>query len=209
MADYCTSTDVKANPDLGISSTDLTTYDVVLGSLITQASRMIDEYLGKWPNYFSPSTDATVRYYTAHNHVALDIDEAVSVSEVAVSEGGEVTSTGYTAWAATDYFLWPYNSSDTNEPYRRIEVDNLNGSKFSFFGYPKGVRITGVFGYSSSIPETIKRACVAQTIFMFQADKQAYQNAGAGGEVGSLSYDGELHPIVKRLLDPWLMKVIV
>jgi hypothetical protein len=216
MADYCTTTDVKANPDLGISSTDVTTYDVVLAALITQASRMIDEYLGKWPNYFA-STDTTVRYYTAHDHECLEIDEAVSVSGVAVSEGGEVTSTGYTAWAASDYILWPYNTTDTAEPFRRIEVDPLNGSQFSFFGYPKGVKITGVFGYSSTPPDTIKRACVAQVVFMFMLDKAAYQNVSAGGNVGSVIYNGRgqvtelqmLHPLVKLLLMPYVMKAIV
>jgi len=208
MADYCTTTDVKANPDLGISSTDVTQYDDVLGLLITAASRMIDEYLGRWPNFFA-STDQTVRYYTAHDPTCLDIDEAVSIASVAVSEGGEVTSTGYTTWAATDYMLWPYNTSDTAEPYRRIEIDESNGSQYSFYGYPKGVKVTGVFGYSSTPPDTIRRACVAQTVFMFMQDKQGYQNLSAGGNTGSLSYTGELHPLVKRLLDPYRMKVIV
>lgn len=208
MADYCTTTDVKANPDLGISSSDVTAYDVVLPALITQASRMIDNYLGKWPNYFC-TTDTTIRYYTADDEYCLNIDEAVSVSAVAVSEGGEVTSTGYTAWAATDYRLWPYNSSDTAEPYRRIEIDEYNGTKSTWYGYPKGVRITGVFGYSSTVPEDIKRACVAQVVSMFMQDKQAYQNLSAGGNAGNLNYEGDLHPLVKQLLAPYRMKVIV
>lgn len=208
MADYCTTTDVKANPDLGISSTDVTSYDTVLSALITQASRMIDEYLGKWPDYFA-TTDTSIRYYTAHDPGYLDIDEAVSISSVAVSESGEVTSTGYTTWAATDYLLWPYNTTDTSEPYRRIEIDVLNGSKFSFYGYPKGVQVTGVFGYSSTVPDTVKRACIAQVVAMFMQDKAAYQNISAGGNAGSLSYDGELHPLVKLLLAPYKLKVIV
>lgn len=209
MADYCTLAEVKANPDLGLSSSDSSTdYDTGLEALITQASRMIDNELGKWPSYFA-TTDTTVRYYTAHDSKCLEIDEAVSISAVAVSEGGEVTSTGYTTWAATDYLLWPYNSSDTAEPYRRIEIDYLNGSQFSFFGYPKGVRVTGVFGYSSTPPDTIKRACIAQTVAMFMQDKQAYQNVSAGENTGSLSYGGELHPLVKALLMPYVMKVIV
>jgi hypothetical protein len=209
MADYCTTTDVKANPDLGISSTDITTYDVVLSALITQASRMIDEHLGRWPNFFSPSTDAATRFYTAFDNLVLDIDEAVSVTAVAVSEGGEVTSTGYTTWAATDYLLGPYNYAALGEPIRWIEVDTLNGSQFSFYGYPRGVSVTGIFGYSAAVPETVKRACIAQVVFMFMQDKQAYQNQSAGGDVGSLFFNGDLHPLVKKLLEPYRMKVIV
>ena len=208
MADYCTLAEVKAQPDLGISSTDITDYDTVLSALITQVSRMIDEYLGKWPNYFA-STDTTTRYYTAHNNTCLEIDEAVSISALAVSEGGEVTSTGYTSWAATDYILWPYNTSDTNEPYRRIEVDNLNGSQFSFYGYPKGVRVTGVFGYSSTVPDTVKRAAIIQVVFMFMQDKVAYQRSSAGPQTGSLFYKGEWHPMAERLLRPYRLKVVV
>lgn len=208
MADYCSSTDVKANPDLGISSSDITAYDDVIAALITQASRMIDSYLGKWPNYFATS-DTTVRYYTADDMTCLNIDEAVSISAVAVSEAGEVTSTGYTSWAATDYILWPYNTSDTAEPYRQIHVDEQNGAQYSFYGYPKGVKVTGVFGYSSTVPADVKRACIAQVVFMFMQDKQAYQNASAGPQMGQLFYDGDLHPLVKTLLAPYRMKVIV
>jgi hypothetical protein len=209
MADYCTTTDVKSNPDVGISSTDVTQYDTVISALITQASRMIDEYLGKWPNYFYPSTDMEIRYYTALDHECIEIDEAVSITEVAVSEGGEVTSTGYTAWAATDYLLWPYNYSASGQPVRRIEVDPLNGSQYSFYGYPKGVRITGIFGFSLTPPVMINRAAVAQTIYMFMQDKAAYQNASAGGNQGSLFYDGKLHPLVQAMLQPYMLKGIV
>src|SRR5574343_1719112 len=99
MTDYCTTTDLKLNPDLGISSTDITEYATVLSALITAASRLVDEQVGKWANYFYPSTDAEIRYYNAFDGYCLEIDEAVSITEVAVSEGGEVKSTGYTVWA--------------------------------------------------------------------------------------------------------------
>lgn len=209
MADYCTLAEVKANPDLGISSTDITSYDTVLSALITAASRLIDQELGKAPNYFYPSTDTEIRYYTAENDDCIYIDEAVSITEVAVSEGGEVTSTGYTAWATTDYLLKPYNYSAKSEPIREIEIDYVNGSQFSFFGYPKGVRITGIFGFSLTPPSDINRAAVAQTVYMFMQDKQAYQSQGAGAEAGSLTFDREICPLAAKILKNWKLKAVV
>lgn len=209
MADYCTLAEVKANPDLGISSTDITSYDSVLSALITQASRLIDLQVGRAPNYLYPSTDTEIRYYTAEEADCIYIDEAVSVTELAVSEGGEITSTGYTVWSSSDYILKPYNYVALSEPIREIEIDHLNGSKYSFYGYPKGVRVTGIFGYSATPPTDIKRACIAQTVFMFMQDKQGYQTQSAGGEVGSLTYTTTLHPTAAEILRQYKNKAIV
>lgn len=159
--------------------------------------------------FLLPSSDVATRYYTAFDERVLDIDEAVSISSVAVSEGGEVTSTGYTAWAATDYILGPYNYTALGEPIHWIEVDSINGSQYSFYGYPRGVKVTGIFGYSITPPDDIKRACVAQVVYMFMEDKAAYQNTSAGGNAGSTVFDGNLHPLVKQILETYRMKVIV
>lgn len=208
MADYCTLVEVKANPDLGISSTDITTYDSVLSALITAASRLIDHEVGKEPDYFYPSTSDEVRYYTGDGE-SVYIDEAVSITSLAVSEGGEVTSTGYTSWAATDYHLLPFNYAAKGEPIRCIEIDSVNGNQYSFYGYPKGVKVTGIFGYSATPPAEINRACIAQTVYMFMQDKQAYQTASAGADVGSLSYTDTLHPTVAEILRQYKNKAIV
>lgn len=209
MADYCTTTDIKNNPDLGISSSDITTYDVVLGNLITEASRLIDEQVGKWANYFYPSTDAEIRYYNAFDGEYLEIDEAVSITEVAVSESGEVTSTGYTVWAATDYIEAPYNYARTGEPIRWLEVDTVNGDESGFSRYPKGNRVTAVFGYSATPPPEIRRACVIQTISMFMQDKQGWRDAGASAELGQLVYNRNLHPVAAEILQQYKNKAVV
>jgi hypothetical protein len=209
MADYCTTTDVKANPDLGISSTDITSYDVVLAELITAASRLIDEQVGKWPNYFYPSTDTEIRYYNTDDYYCLQIDEAVSVTAVAVSEGGEITSTGYTVWAATDYIEAPYNYARTGEPIRWLEVDIANGTQYGFSRYPKGNKITGIFGYSTTPPAEIKRACIIQTVSMFMQDKQGWRDAGASAELGQMVYNRNLHPVADEILRQYRNKAIV
>lgn len=209
MTDYCTTTDLKLNPDLGISSTDITEYDTVLSALITAASRLVDEQVGKWANYFYPSTDAEIRYYNAFDGHCLEIDEAVSVTEVAVSEGGEVTSTGYTVWADTDYIEAPYNHARTGEPIRWLEVDTVNGSHSGFSSYPKGNRVTAVFGYSATPPEEIKRATIIQAISMFMQDKQGWRDAGASAELGQLVYNKNIHPVAAEILQQYKNKAIV
>jgi hypothetical protein len=170
---------------------------------------LIDLEVGRWANYFYPTTDDTTRYYTAEDHECLYIDEAVSITSVAVSEGGEVTSTGYTAWAATDYLLKPFNYAANSEPIRAIEVDYVNGSQTSFFGYPKGVKVTGKFGFSTVPPADIVRATAAQAMYMFMQDKQGYQGTSAGGDVGSLKYTDTLHPTVAEILRQYKLKAVV
>lgn len=209
MADYCTTTDIKNNPDLGISSSDITSYDTVLSNLITEASRLIDEQVGKWPNYFYPTTDGEIRYYNTDDYECLQIDEAISITEVAVSEGGEITSTGYTVWAATDYIEAPYNYARTGEPIRWLEVDTLNGNQYGFSKYPKGNRVTGIFGFSATPPADVRRACVIQVVSMFMQDKQGWRDAGASAEIGQLVYNRPLHPVAEEILRHYRYKAVV
>lgn len=205
MADYCTIQEVKANPDLGISND--VEYDAALANYVTRASRMIDRYLGKWDNYFYPSTDAVARYYTGGDEPYIDIDEATEISTVAVSEFGEVTSTGYTAWGSTDWYAWPYNYSANSEPIRRIYIDDVNGSQYSFGGYRKGVKVTGVWGFSATPPNDIKQACIIQATALFMQEKQGWRDASASPELGQMIYTKALHPTAAAILDAYKHKV--
>ena len=169
---------------------------------------MIDHALGKWDNYFYPSTDAETRYYTSGED-CVDIDEAVSITSIAVSEGGEVTSTGYTALAATDWFAWPYNYSAKAEPIRRIELDTVNGNYYSFYGYPKGVKIVGFFGYSTTPPGDIKQACIIIATSLFMQEKQGWRDASASAELGQMVYTMGTHPVADEILQKYIYKVSV
>jgi len=94
MADYTTAPEVRAL----VTDSDFvtnTSYDAILGMLITAASRLIDRYVGGWDNYFYPTTDTATRYYDGSGEKQQWIDPAVSISEVAVDDYGEST---YLAW---------------------------------------------------------------------------------------------------------------
>jgi hypothetical protein len=206
MANYCTLAEVKANlPETLGSSTD-TTYDSLINTLITSASRVIDGYLGQEDDYFYPSTDTEVRYYNGNNDFEIVIDDFLSVSELAVAEEGVLESTGYTVWSSTNYYLEPYNASAKSKPYHKITVDMLNGDKYAFPNFKKAVRVTGIFGYSTSPPVDVTQAAMMLVIRQMQRAKNAYQDAGANPGIGQMFYITEIDPDVKMMLKKYVME---
>ena len=200
--DYCSSSDVVTQlPESGLSST--TDYDVQLGVLCTAASRFIDKEVGRWPGFFYPSTDDETRYFDGNGEQELDIDPVVSITSLSVSEEGSYSSSDYTAWTEnTDFFSWPYNSVD--QPIRRVIVDP-NGSKLNWTRFKKALKVTGVFGYSATVPEIIQFACVAQVVRWYMKAKQAWQDGSANPDLGMMVYAKRLDPDIKEMLWPFML----
>jgi hypothetical protein len=210
--DYCTIAEVKAvMPDVTWS----TAYDALLTTLVTRASRMFDRHVKRWPGYFAASADE-IRYFDGVPNDCLMTDEmAAAPTSVAVAESGVVDTAGgsggsYTTWSPTDYRPWPYNALLTKEPYRMLIVDQLNGSKSTWYAYPKGVKITGKFGYSTSanLPDEVKQAAIVQTVRWLKRGQQAFQDAGAIVELGQLTYVQKVDPDIAVVLDN-LMEVTI
>ena len=205
MADYCTVQQVKNEmPESGLSS--ISTYDAALSQMVTDASRLIDEQVARWPNFFYPSTDTEVRYFDGNGEAELRINEAVSVSSVDVAEQGGMESSDYTAWGSSDYYPWPYNTTVMGEPIRKLIVDVWNGSKAYWHPYRKAVKVTGTFGWTQTPPPTISRACRIQAMRWFMRAKQGYQDAGAIADIGQMVYVKELDPDVKNILHKWMIE---
>jgi len=203
MANYTDLTELKADlPDL--DSGVLDDYDNVLSEMITAASRLIDREVGGWENYFYPSTVDSTRYYDGNGEVELYIDPMASLTSVSVAESGGRASASYTDWEInTDYYTWPYNTTDTGDPIRALIIDNDTGSKGTFCKDRKSVKVIGVFGYSSEPPEPIQQACKIQAMRWFMRSKQSYQDTSASERLGQMLYVQELDPDVKRLLMPY------
>lgn len=206
MADYCTTTEIKTELIETLGSSTDTTYDTLLGTLITSASRLIDGYVGRWENYFYPSTDLETRYFDGNNFGVLPIDEMVSISTLGVAELGGVQSSDYVDWSDTDYFTEPYNNTALHLPIRRIVADIENGSKSYFPARRKSVKITGIFGRSATPPDDVKQACKVQVLRYFMRSKSAYQDAGANPAMGQMFYVKELDPDVKMLLSKYVLE---
>lgn len=202
--DYTTVTEIKAEmPDTSWS----TAYDTLLTTIITDASRAIDLFTGRVPGAYSINVDTT-RYFNGTGNRELWIDELADVpSTVAVAETGvidNVSGTGgtYTTYAATDYYLWPYNAVAERRPFLKLELDQFNGSKFSWYAFRRGIKITGKFGYSTttSLPPEIKRATKIQAIRWFKRGQQAYQDVGAIVELGQMRYVQSLDPDIAEII---------
>lgn len=192
--DYCTVAELTAAlADSGLASS--TDYDSILTSTITRASRMIDSELKREAGWFYNATETT-RYYTGSGSPYQYVDEMTAApSYVGMSEGGGVQSTDYTTIGSTDYFLWP----DNKTPYRRIDLDTINGLYTMFYRYRRSVKVTAAFGYSATVPDDIKQACIIQAARWFKRGHQGYQDTGAIVELGQLRYT-KLDPDVMEIL---------
>lgn len=209
MADYCTFLEIKqAMPDSPLSTMAGAEHATAFASMITAASRLIDREVGRWPNYFYPSSDGETRYFTGSGGTWQDIDECVSITTLAVAESGGMDSTSYTAWADAEYYAIPYNYAVLGQPITALEVDP-GGSKSVFHKSSKSVKITGLFGYSATPPEDIKQACKIQVMRWYMRAKQAWQDAGASVELGQMIYVQQLDPDIKTLLMPYQIGNIV
>lgn len=202
MADYTNVAAVKADmPDSELFSSTAYDYDAVIQGMITGASRLIDKEVGGWPNYFYPTTDDQTRYYDGSGEVDLYVDPILSLTSVYVSETGGRASTSYTAWTEnTDYFVWPYNYSSIGQPIQMLIVDNGAGGKGTWGTTRKGIKVTGVFGYSSYPPADIQQACKITAMRWFMRAKQSWQDTSVNATMGEMLYTQSLDPDVKEIL---------
>lgn len=180
-----------------------TSYDTLLASVATRASRMIDVYTGRQAGAFYVSADTT-RYFSGESCVWIG-ELATAPTTVSVAESGLVdnsANTGgtYTTWSADDYLLWPYNAVNEARPYLRIDVNVLGGVKASFYGFNKGVKIVGKFGYSTTTPDAVKQAAITQSARLFKRGQQGYTDAGAITQLGQVTYLQALDPDVKEIV---------
>jgi len=204
MADYTTVAQVKADiPDSPLFSSTDAGYDAAIGEMITNASRLIDLEVGGWPDYFA-STDSETRYYDGSGKRDQWIDPMTTLTSLAVAETGGRAAADYTTWTInTDFYVWPYNYTEIKQPIQKLIVDNDSGSKGRFTRSRKGIKLVGVFGYSTTPPEPIAQACKIQAVRWFTRAKQMYQDTSASVEMGQMLYTQDLDPDVKRLLMPY------
>lgn len=204
MTDYCTIAEVKAvMPESPLSSSTDADIEAAIGYFITAASRMIDRYVGQYPNFFYPSSDLESRYYDGvGDELDLMIDDCASLSSVAVSESGGISSSDYIEWTLNvDYITIPYNAT----PIYGLRI-NRDGGKTGWTNHKKAVKVTGVFGYSLTPPADVKHACITQTVRWFMRAKQAFMDSGAGGQQGSMTFSATIDNDVALILEPYRVR---
>lgn len=209
--DYATPTEVKEHlPDPSWGEK----YNNLLVLLIPRASRLIDEESNEKAGGYFVDADSTVYLDgSGTKHLYLWSDPSVrylaaAPTSISISKQGRVGAGDYTALAATDYFLKPYNAPDYGDPYREIVMDALNGDYSSFPRFPRGVRIVGKIGWSTTVPPTIKEATIVQVVRWIKRGQQMFQDTGAIVELGQLRYTKELDPEVSRTVRSFRMNKV-
>lgn len=199
--DYTSSTDAFADISEGnYSSSDYPQ----MADFVTAASRAVDREVGRWEGFFYPTTDEVTRYYDGSGYEEQNIDEFISISAVAVSEQGGLSSTDYTSFSSSDYITYPYNRT----PITKLIVDRINSSQIRFYDYRKSVKVTGIAGYSLTPPATIVRAVKRQAIQWFMSAKQGYQETGAQASIGGMTFSTEkLDSNIKEMIWSYILEL--
>lgn len=201
--DYASVSDLRAALPDAIPSTD-TSYDALLTSLLTRASRLIDRETGRDPGaYAVSSSDETTRYYTGSGGGQQWVDElAAAPSAVKIAQGGGRAASDYSTVASTDFDPWPYNAAGRREPYLRLDLDRLNGAYSVFPAFPFGVQVTGAWGYATTdkTPDEVVQATIMQAARWFGRGRQGYQDSAANPALGQMQYTQKLDPEVAEII---------
>ena len=212
VSDYITASDIKAaTPDGNWSST----YDTLLASLASDASRAIDSYCGWWPGAFAVTTDSA-RVYDGSGVARQRIDPLCAEPTLV-----EMTLTGdlsaYTTIPATNtlnsnpnYYGGPVNALASETPYYvYLDLNILYGQYFTWYQFPRAIRVTGKWGFATTAPAAIQRATLIQAVRWFKRGQQAFQDTGAVLELGQLTYTKALDPEVGALIDSRFRRVAI
>lgn len=185
--DYVTVTQAKEY--LGIDHDDKNTE---LARAITAASRAIDLFTNR---QFGQVAAAEARYYTPwydedQRRWVAEIDDLMTVTNLAVAvDTGDDEEFSYTI-AAADYVLRPRNAVPKNRPWTQI---SLLSRATAPMRRPDSVRMTALWGWSA-VPVTIEEAC------LFQINRLDWRKDAPSGVAGSPSSGSEVRLLAK--LDP-------
>jgi hypothetical protein len=196
MGAYASYTQIK-NAMPGVISG--TTYDTVLDTLATRASRMIDKLFGLENDWFANSTSGD-RYYDAFNPMYCYIDPHTTVTTVAVKTSE--TAASFTEWTASTHYLTAAGSHeqpDYNAAVKTLLLVTPGCSKRFARGHYV-VKVTGVAGLAIAAPDLIVQATCIQAARWFKRGQAAFQDVTAAAELGQLTYAQALDPDIKAML---------
>lgn len=204
-ADYCSVDDIKEV--LAEGAVDAS-YDALLGVLVTRASRAIDRFTGREPGAYQVES-STTRSFDGPRRCSAEL----RIGELATSPTSvQMTITtplgSYTALAASDWYLWPYNAAAEGKPFEKIILDPYNGDYATWMPWPKAVKVSGKFGYSTEPPGEIVQAVITQTMKWFKRGQQAFADTGAVVDLGQLTYTKKLDPEVSLIIEHYRKLVV-
>lgn len=188
---YCTLAELKT----ALAITDAVD-DTPLEAAINAASRMIDDYTGRF--FYADGTTAVpvYRYYTPLNDYSLAVDDFTAISAIATDEN--LDQTYGTAWAGSDFLVEPKNNVRRGWPYSRI----LAIGRYIFpSGLPQSVRVLGVFGWLAT-PSEVNMATLIQASRLFVRRQSPFGIAGSP-DLGTVRLSSRVDADVEALLRPF------
>lgn len=187
---YCTLNDVKAALNIE-DSMDNAAIEIAIAT----ASRMIDDYTGRF--FYKDGTVGVpaTRYYTPSDYWILPTDDFVSISEIATDDN--FNRTYDTIWTADDSMFEPVNNPSRGWPMSRILAV---GSYVFPFNLPQSVRLKGIFGWSA-VPAEVNSATQIQASRLFLRRQSPFGIAGST-DIGTVRLAAKLDADVEALLRP-------
>lgn len=189
MADYTTTAVFK--DAVKITASDR---DDEIGRCITAASRLFDRLTRRDDNAFV-STSGT-KYLTPARADRLWVPDLLSITTLKTDDNAD--GTYETTWAATDYFLWPYDGP----PYKRVEVAVSTGD-YSFPVAQRSVEIVGAWGRTATVPDDVARAVILLAHRLYNRPKTPEGVVGSPerGFVHIADLDPDVATIVTRYMN--------
>ena len=162
---------------------------------IATASRMIDDYCGRF--FYTDGTEGApaTRYYTPTDYYILPVDDFVSISEIATDDNFDRTYGS--VWTADDSMFEPVNNPSRGWPMSRILAV---GSYVFPWNLPQSVRVKGIFGWSA-VPYEVKTAAKIQASRLFLRNQSPFGIAG-NTDLGTVRLAAKLDADVEALLRP-------
>ena len=197
---YCSLDELKAA--VGLPST-VETYDPQLEMSIEAVARLVDDFCGR---RFWSATET--RVYTACDATLLRVEDLLSVTTLRVDSTGNA-SYG-TTMSATCYYTAPVNATlgviGYAQPYYEVRIADNSSAVFPV-EVPRGVQITGAWGYATAVPAQIRNACIQQAAIDWKAVAGPYQ--GGREFQTEINYQGGgLHPFVRQVLLPFKLRTV-
>lgn len=202
---YAEVSDIKA---LMPNNTFPPTLDAALTQMIADASREIDTYLGREPGAFKAETNST-RYFNGSGSPELwlfGMELAALPSMVEMATSNQVANAAgsggsYVTLSADDYLPFPQNALAQGNPILRLDMNITIGSYSIWYPFKRGVRITGKFGFSTTVPSEIAKATKIQAYRYYKQAAQGFVDLSTIPELGQLMYTKALHPEVQAILN--------
>lgn len=202
----------------------IVTDDAAVLLSLTAISRYIERELGNGeaPRVFNQSPAGETRYFDAsgadyRSHpissfgwqtdatlltrdalpvsTSIVIDDLVTFTSMGVDTDGD--GTYETALAITDIYVMPYNAAIMVAPYTRIELRPTQAAISHFPTYPKGISITGVWGWPS-VPQPIIEAVIQLASILRLETPRAEAQVSELGQAVGMSKEGT--EIVRSLM---------